>query len=427
MGKMNLQAARHLSMRTGLGVRWSDLQRYQHLSKEQSVHHAVYSASNRWMLAPPKLANWTPWNAKQTPQQKQQLGRRLSRDKQTLKQWLVKNMLATPYPLTERMVLFWHNHFTSSINKVNQANLLLKQSLLFRRHGLGNFKQLLHAVSRDPAMLIYLDNDYSMAGKPNENFARELLELFTLGEGHYSEADIRAAAKAFTGWTVDRRHQRFVFRKDLHDNSIKTFMGKRGRLNGNHIIDQILKSPYAAEHIAKQFWAEFISDEKPNAQTIRRWGNIFRHANYDIRTLLVAVLNSPEFWSSHHRGEKIKSPVELVVGTLRSLTIKPPSTKRIVGICDALGQKILSPETPKGYAGGQDWIDTFTLPMRINLMSEFINKANHKDIARIPRLKKQQREHWLLARRAIHKSPTHTLNYQQKLQALLTDPAYQLI
>ena len=426
MGKMNLQEARHLSMRTGLGARWHDLQRYQNLSKEKSVHHAVYSASNRWMLTPPKLAAWTPWNAKQNPQQRQHLNRRLNRDKQALKQWVVQNMLRTPYPLTERMTLFWHNHFTSSINKVNQPNLLLKQNILFRRHGLANFKQLLHAVSRDPAMLIYLDNDSNIKGKPNENFARELLELFTLGEGHYSEADIRAAAKAFTGWTVDRRSQSFVFRKDLHDNSIKTFMGKRGRLNGKHIIDRILQNPHTSEHIARQFWAEFISDEKPNSQTIRRWGNIFRRSHYDIRTLLVAVLNSSEFWSSRYRGEKIKSPVELVVGTLRSLVIKPPSTKRIVNICDTLGQKLLSPETPKGYAGGQEWIDTFTLPMRINLMAEFINKANRHDMSRIPKLAIKDTENWLLARKSIRKSSSHTLNQQQNLHALLTDPAYQL-
>ena len=426
MGTMNLQEARHLSMRTGLGARWNDLQRYRHLSKEKSIHHVVYSSSNKWMLSPPKLANWTPWNVKQTPQQKQSLHRRLKRDKQALKQWLVQNMLRTPYPLTERMVLFWHNHFTSSINKVNQPSLLLKQNILFRRHGLGNFKQLLHAVSRDPAMLIYLDNDYSMAGKPNENFARELLELFTLGEGHYSEADIRAAAKAFTGWTVDRRHKHFVFRKDLHDNSMKTFMGKRGRLNGTHIIDCILQSPYTSEHIARQFWAEFISDEKPSSHTIRHWGGIFRRAHYDIRTLLVTVLNSPEFWSLHNRGEKIKSPVELVVGTLRSLVIKPPSNKRIVDICDALGQKLLSPDTPKGYSGGQEWIDTFTLPMRTNLMSELINKASHNDIARVPDLAIEDKENWLLARKPIHQSPPQAFSQQQKLHALLTDPTYQL-
>jgi uncharacterized protein (DUF1800 family) len=324
------------------------------------------------------------------------------------------------------MVLFWHNHFTSSLNKVNQPNLLLKQNLLFRRHGMGNFKRLLHEVSRDPAMLIYLENDYSKMGNPNENFARELLELYTLGEGHYSEADIRAAAQAFTGWTVNRQNKHFVFRKDQHDNSVKHFMGRKGRFNGNHIIDILLQQPQLSEHIASKFWYEFISDEKPNPHLIRRWGNIFRHAKYDIRTLLIAVLNSPEFWSRRNRGEKIKSPVELVIGTLRSLILAPPSLSKIVSMCDKLGQKILIPDTPEGYVGGQNWIDTYTLPTRINLISSLIHKASHQDMARIPNLSIKDKTNWLLARKGVNPLPHQSLTPAQKLHTLLTDPAYQL-
>lgn len=426
MGTINLQDARHLSMRTGLGACWKDLQRYQNLSRKQAVHHVVYSLSTRWVLTPPKLAEWTPWNAKHSIKQRNSLYTRLNDDKKALREWSVQNMLRTPYPLTERMVLFWHNHFTSSLNKVNQPNLLLKQNLLFRRHGLGNFRQLLHGISRDPAMLIYLDNDYSKMGKPNENFARELLELYTLGEGNYSESDVRAAAQAFTGWAVDRDNKRFIFRKDQHDNSIKYFMGEKGRFNGNHIIDILLKKPQLAETIAKKFWYEFISDEKPNAHTIRYWGKIFRYAKYDIRTLLVKVLNSPEFWSRHNRGEKIKSPVELVVGTFRSLMIKPPKASQIITICDALGQKIMTPDTPEGYLGGQDWIDAFTLPTRINLMTLFVNKANHHELKRIPNVSLENKNNWLLARKSINAIPHMKSNRQQKLHALLTDPVYQL-
>ncbi len=426
MGKINLQDARHLLMRTGLGVRWKDLRRYQNLSRKKSVQHIVYSSSTRWVLTPPKLAEWRPWNSKYSIQQQRYLHKRLNADKQALREWSVQNMLRTPYPLTERMVLFWHNHFTSSLNKVNQPNLLLKQNLLFRRHGLGNFRQLLHGIARDPAMLIYLDNDCSKMGKPNENFARELLELYTLGEGHYSESDIRAAAKAFTGWTVDRGNKRSVFRKALHDNSVKYFMGKKGRFNSHDIINILLSNPQTSETIAKKFWYEFVSDEKPNAVTIRHWGNIFRHANYDIRTLLVTVLNSAEFWSRHNRGEKIKSPVELIVGTLRSLTLKSLSSTKIVTICDALGQKIMTPDTPEGYLGGQDWIDTFTLPTRINLMSLLVNKASKRDLASIPNLSFEDKANWLLARKAIDTLPHQLVSRQEKLHALLTDTAYQL-
>ena len=426
MGKISLQDARHLSMRTGLGARWKDIQRYQNLSRKKSVHYAVYSSSTRWVLTPPKLAKWHSWDSKQSAQQRRSLYTRLNRDKQILREWSVQNMLRSPYPLTERMVLFWQNHFTSSLNKVNQPNLLLKQNLLFRRHGLGNFRQLLHGISRDPAMLIYLDNDYSKMEKPNENFARELLELYTLGEGNYTETDIRAVAKAFTGWTVDRANARFVFRKDLHDNSVKYFMGKKGRFNGNHIIDILLKNPETAETIAKKFWYEFVSDEKPNPYIIRRWGNIFRDAKYDIRSLLITVLSSSEFWSNRNREEKIKSPIELIVGTSRSLGLKSLKPSQIINICDALGQKIMTPDTPEGYLGGQDWIDTFTLPTRINLMALFINKAHHQELARIPDLSFEHNKNWLLARKNINPIPASASNRKQKLHALLTDPAYQL-
>lgn len=426
MGKIDSKDARHLAMRTGLGVRWNELRRYQNTPRTKAVRHIIYSSSNRWVLPAPKLAEWTPWNAKYSIQQKRTLHTRLVRDKQRLREWTVENMLRSPHPLNERMVLFWHNHFTSSLNKVNQPNLLLKQNLLFRRHGMGNFKRLLHEVSRDPALLIYLENDYSKMGKPNENFARELLELYTLGEGHYSEADIRAAAQAFTGWTVNRRNKQYMFRKDQHDNSVKSFMGKKGRFNGHHIIDILLQQPQLSEHIATKFWYEFISDEKPNPHTIRRWGNIFRHAKYDIRTLLITVLNSPDFWSKRHRGEKIKSPVELVIGTLRSLILAPPPLSKIVSMCDKLGQKFLIPDTPEGYVGGQNWIDTYTLPTRINLMSALIHKASPQDLARVPNLPLKDKTNWLLARKGVNPLPHQALTQAQTLHILLTDPAYQL-
>ncbi|MCK5897052.1 MAG: DUF1800 domain-containing protein [Cocleimonas sp.] len=426
MGTINLQDSRHLLMRTGLGVRWNDLQGYQHLSRKKSVQHIVYRSSNRWVLPLPRLARWIPWTKNQSIQQRRTLNKRLAKDKQVLREWVVLNMLRSPYPLTERMILFWHNHFTSSLNKVNQPNLLLKQTLLFRRHGLDNFKQLLHEVSRDPALLIYLDNQHSQRDKPNENFARELLELYTVGEGQFSEADVRGAAQAFTGWGVDRRKKRFVFHKEQHDNRIKYFMGQKGRFTGKDIIDILLTKPQLSEHIATKFWYEFISDEKPNQQTIRRWGNLFRHARYDIRTLLVAVLDSPEFWSEQHRGEKIKSPIELVIGTLRSLILKPPSTARIVGLCDKLGQKILIPDTPEGCMGGQAWIDTYTLPTRINLMSTMIHKATHHDLARIPTLSLKDKANWLLARKNVNRWSQQSMSPRWKLHILLTDPAYQL-
>lgn len=423
---MGLKDVRHLSVRTGLGMRWKDVKQYRGQIRKKSVHHIVHNTANNWILQPPSFMEWQPWSPTQTPQQRKQQGIRLAHDKQMLKQWMVKMLLRTPHPLAERMVLFWHNHFTSSLDKVNQPTLLLKQNVMFRRHGLGNFKQLLQQASRDPALLIYLDNDINQAGQPNENFARELLELFTLGEGHFDEKDVRGAAQAFTGWTVDRSKKQFFFQRSAHDTSIKYFMGKKGRFNGDHIIEMLLQNPYASEHIAKQFWAEFVSDEEPDPVTIRHWGSVFRRANYDIRTLLTTVLNSAEFWSPQYRGGKIKSPVELVIGTLRSLILTPPSNDKIVHLFDNLGQKLFTPDTPEGYLGGQQWIDTYTLPTRVNLMSSFVNNAKPHDIARIPELATTIKTHWLLAQRSVNPLPNKTQNQKKLLHALLTDPAYQL-
>jgi uncharacterized protein (DUF1800 family) len=426
MSALKIQEARHLIIRTGLGIRWDDLKRYQGRSRTESVRQIVYSANKQWKLPTPHVMTWHSWHKKQTPQRRKQLHHRLNNDKQALKQWQVQMLLRTPTPLMERMVLFWHNHFTTSIDKVNQPALLQQQNSLFRQQGLGNFKQLLHAVARDPAMLIYLDNNTNRAGNPNENFARELLELFTLGEGRFTEADVRGAAQAFTGWSVDTRTGKFVLNQHQHDKTIKYFMGKKGRFNGNDIIDILLKNPYTAETIAHKFWAEFITDEAPNPVTIRHWGNTFRQANYDIRALLTTVLNSREFWAPQNRGAKIKSPVELIVGSLRSLTLTPPSNRRIVNLCSALGQPLFSPETPKGYSVGQDWIDTYTLPTRVNVMSSLIKRASQRDIARIPATSKEQKIDWLLANKMIEALPQYVLDSKNTLHALLTDPAYQL-
>lgn len=425
MDVLNLQGARHLSVRAGLGVSRIDVQRYKSLPKGKSTRHIVYSASSRWMLPPPKLSNWSVWHPNQSMTQKRMLHTRLNREKYALREWFIDNMLRTPHPLIERMVLFWHNHFTSSLNKVNQPNLLLKQNFLFRKYALGNFRVLLHEISQDPAMLIYLDNDSSKMEHPNENFARELLELYSLGEGNYTESDIGAAAQAFTGWTVDRKSKRFVFDKNLHDDSIKYFMGEKGRFNGNHIIDIILQKTQTAEHIATKLWYEFVSDEAPNPKVIKNWGSILYKADYDIRTLLTVILNSPEFWAKDNRNEKIKSPVELVVGTYRSLGIKPMNLRRIVNICDALGQKIMTPETPKGQPRGKHWIDSYTLPVRINLMSEITNKAQQYEIDRILNFTKNNRLDLLLVGKDKGYLQKDSFN-RQELHALLTDPIYQL-
>ena len=209
-----------------------------------------------------------------------------------LRNWWVEEMLVTDQPLTERMMLFWHNHFTSSLQKVRYPPALFRQNALFRREALGNFATLLKAVARDPAMLIYLDGMRSVARQPNENFARELLELFTLGEGHYSEADIKAAARAFTGWTVDRETGAVQRSATASTTAARRPSSARPAASAaTTIIAILLKHPRTAETIVEKLWREFVS-LKPDPAEVKRLAASFRNGNYEMKPLMRAILLS---------------------------------------------------------------------------------------------------------------------------------------
>jgi uncharacterized protein (DUF1800 family) len=290
-----------------------------------------------------------------------------------LRNWWVEEMLVTDQPLTERMVLFWHNHFTSSIQKVRFPAAMLRQNALFRREALGNFATLLRAVARDPAMLVYLDGARSVVGRPNENFARELLELFTLGEGHYGEADIKAAARAFTGWTVDRQTGAFTLRKREHDDGEKTFLGQTGRFDGDEIVAILLRHPRTAETIVEKLWREFVS-LTPDPAQVRRLAANFRK-DYEIRPLLRAILLSDDFGDPAQRGALIKSPVELIVGTVHLLALPVPEKTQLVRMMQGLGQTLFDPPNVKGWPGGESWITTYTLLLRQQFMRRIIEAS----------------------------------------------------
>ncbi|HJQ58362.1 MAG TPA: DUF1800 domain-containing protein, partial [Vineibacter sp.] len=265
----------------------------------------------------------------------------------------------------------WHNHFTSSLMKVGFAPAVYHQNLLFRRHALGNFATLLREVAKDPAMLRYLDGAQSRAGQPNENFARELLELFTLGEGHYSEADIKAAARAFTGWSIDRDTGAFRFYPAIHDNGEKTFFGRSGNFDGGDILSMILEKPQVAEWIVGKLWREFVA-LKPDAAEMKRLAAVFREARYELKPLLRTMFLSPTFRDAANRGALIKSPVELVVGTIRLLGLPVPEKTRLVRALQAIGQVPFDPPNVKGWPGGEAWITTNTLLMRQQILRRII-------------------------------------------------------
>lgn len=288
-----------------------------------------------------------------------------------LKNWWVEEMIATDQPFVERMTLFWHGHFTSSLAKVRYPSSLFRQNALFRREALGNYATLLKAVARDPAMLIYLDGRESVARQPNENFARELLELFTLGEGHYSEVDIKNAARAFTGWSVDRESGRFVENPGLHDDGQKTFLGRSGRFGGDEILAILLAQPRTAEMVVEKLWREFVS-LRPDPAEVQRLATAFRQGGYEIRPLMRELFLSPAFRDRANRGALIKSPVDLIVGSVHVLGLPVPEKTGLVRMLQGLGQVPFDPPNVKGWAGGDTWISTYTLLLRQQYLRRLI-------------------------------------------------------
>ena len=284
--------------------------------------------------------------------------------------WWANRMLSSPRPLQEKMALFWHGHFASNEAKVRDYRKLLGQLELFQKQGLGNFRDLTVAVAQDPAMLSFLDAGVNVKGASNENFAREIMEIFTMGVGHYTETDIREAARAFTGWNfVDVK---FVVNKDQHDDGEKTFLGHTGRLDGVDVIDIIMQQPATADYIAGKIYRYFVREDlSPDLQ--KKLGAILRQNNYEITPLLETIFLSRDFYSPASVGTQIKSPVQLAVETYKKL-----GQTNIPGVPDfnlatsALGQQLFSPPTVAGWAGGQSWITPGLLLERGNLARDIL-------------------------------------------------------
>jgi uncharacterized protein (DUF1800 family) len=358
------EGARHLLNRTGFGANDAEVRDFARLERAQAVDRLLAGARMESLVKPPAFvdAPFEPYYRlrQMSVEDRMAAQRRLAEQGLELRAWWLREMLVTPSPLTERMTLFWHNHFATSQQKVRLGQLMYRQNALLRREALGNFATLLHAVAKDPAMLVYLDNAGNRRQAPNENFAREVMELFTLGEGHYGEQDVKEAARAFTGWSLDRETGEFTYRRAWHDYGEKSVLGKQGRFDGDDVLDVLLGRPEAAQFIAGKLWREFVSSS-PDSREVARWAGVFRDAHYEVKPLLRTILTSDAFWSADNRGALIKSPVELVVGTLRTFGISPFDLRPAVLATAALGQNPFSPPNVKGWPGGNAWINSSTL------------------------------------------------------------------
>lgn len=281
-----------------------------------------------------------------------------------LRSWWLYRMLHTSRPLQEKMALFWHGHFTSSVAKVRDPLLMRWQNDLFRQHALGNVRSLAKAVSRDPAMLRWLDSNANRKASPNENYARELFELFLLGIGNYTEDDVREAARAFTGWFVDQTTLSFQFTPRAHDFGTKTVLGVTGNLDGDDVIDAALAHPAAAPHLARRLVRFFVSDGTDPA-LVERIAELLRASDWELRPAVAAILRSPEFSSERAYHARVKSPVELVVGAIRT-TGATTTYQDLFPSLRRMGQDLFAPPNVKGWDGGLAWISTSTVLERLN-------------------------------------------------------------
>jgi uncharacterized protein (DUF1800 family) len=363
---MGAADARHLLLRTGFDAPPAEVARFAQLTREQAVDR-ILAGTHREARTPlpPEVLEWTDPRTLRgmSPEERKTFQQDLRRRVLALKGWWLDEMVTTDSPLTERMTLFWHNHFTSSIQKVRSPALLARQNALLRRYALGNFGALLHAVAKDPAMLVYLDGARNRKSHPNENFAREVMELFTLGVGHYSESDVREAARAYTGWSIDPADGSYRWRPFVHDRGVKTVLGQTGDFDGDQVLDLLLAQPATARFVTTKLWREFVSPQ-PDERELDRIAADFRTSGYEIRVALRELLLSDAFWVPANRDTLVKSPVDLVVGTVRRYGIRYDDPRPLVFALHQLGQDLFAPPDVRGWPGGEEWITTQTLLAR---------------------------------------------------------------
>jgi uncharacterized protein (DUF1800 family) len=342
----NLRRVVHLHRGAGFAATWEELQRDLKDGPGLAVERLL-TAKSRSRGVPDDFAVHAARLA-QLAVAERDLGR--------LRAWWVYRMLLGPDPLAERLTLFWHNHFATSAAKAGMA--VYRQNEIFRAFGRGPFGELLRRVLKDPALLVYLDAPANSKGRPNENLARELMELFTLGIGHYTETDVKEAARSLTGWGVAEG----TFRADprQHDGGEKTVLGRTGRWTGDDPVKILLDHPATADRLAARLCEHFLGEGAANAAAVRALANGLRERNLDVGWAVGTVLRSQAFFAEGNLGTRILGPAEYVVGAARALQLfdPPPSTLILAEFVAHLGQDLFLPPNVGGWPGGRDWLSS---------------------------------------------------------------------
>ena len=381
------EMAAHLLRRAGFGGTPAQVQFLAGMSREQAVEYLINFHEIPLEPIPIDVTpQWLPRGRKgeenSASLQQQFMARQRAdmQQMQTIISWWIRMMVESPRPLQEKLVLFWHSHFTSGFREVKSSRAMYQQNQLFRERGAGNLRDLLIAVTHDPAMIIYLNSSQNRKGKPNENYARELMELFTMGTGHYTEVDVKEAARALTGIGIDPERGEAAFHPRQHDDGVKRILGRSGNFGADDVIDIILAQPATAEHLARRLWS-FFAYENPDERVVRALAQALRDSKYELKPVLKAMFICDAFYGDKARFTHVKSPVELLVGTLRMLEIAPMDTTGMNYAMRAMGQQLFQPPNVKGWDGGFSWITTSTLYNRYNMICSII-EGNDNDQTR---------------------------------------------
>lgn len=385
-GPWNARLAAHLLRRAGFGGTAAEVQRLSSGSMHAAVDSLVNFANTGALPGPPEL--YDPREAIREnfggalrafmgdDMQRRELFKEIRKNERQsvigLQRWWLNRMLTTPAPLQEKMALYFHGHFTTAaIQKGVTPKMAFAQNQLFRDNALGNLRELTWKVSIDPAMLIYLDNAKSDAQHPNENYARELMELFTLGVDRYTERDVRESARAWTGWLVPRRTQQAMFAASRHDGGTKTFLGHTGNFNGRDIVEIIYEQPACAA-----FWANnllnFFVYNSPEPQLVDAVAALIRKNGYDLRPVMSTLLRSSVFYSERAYRALVKSPVEFVIGTYKALGL-PQVDQSAQRALVQMGQILFFPPNVAGWPGGANWLTSQTVIARENFVAGLVN------------------------------------------------------
>lgn len=349
---------RHLLRRAGFGAGPTELATYQKLGLNGTIDRLIEFAGVDNSALESRL---------------QGLNLDLSKRPDIQRWWLLR-MIYTARPLEEKLTLFWHGHLTSAISKVGRPLPMVKQNEFLRANALGRFPDLLKGISKDPAMMVWLDVEANRRGHANENYARELMELFSLGLGNYTETDVRESARAFTGWVLTGNRKtgavQSIFRPRLHDDGSKTFLGQTGNFNGDDVVDIIVKQPASATFISRKLF-EFFAYPSPSDAVLQPLVAAYTSSNYSIKALVRAILTSDAFYSPAAYRALVKSPAELVAGTARVLGVETDA-KGLPYETTLMGQELFNPPNVAGWHGGSAWLNSGTWFARLNFANSVV-------------------------------------------------------